>query len=94
MKAFILNNKNIVAANNVAYLSYESGKLDVADEYVNRALLIDPSDINTLDTAAAIKTASGEIQAAVDLLMHLYTLSGDAQYKVKAQELEKNNFGG
>jgi len=64
-KALLINPKNFIALNNLAYFSLESGQLDKAEDYGKKALALKPSLPDVLDTVARIYLAKKDYPQAV-----------------------------
>jgi len=67
-KALVINPKNFIALNNLAFFSLEDKQLDKAEDYSQRALALKPNMPDVLDTVASVFSAKKDYSTAVTYL--------------------------
>ncbi|GAA0304254.1 PEP-CTERM system TPR-repeat protein PrsT [Psychrosphaera haliotis] len=74
---------NITALNNIAYLLSNEGKFEQALIYANKAVALNTSNANTLDTLGMIYFKNGDIKKAHEKLKTAYNLAPTNQSVIK-----------
>lgn len=85
---------NLIAANNYAWLLFESGNLDKAENVARSALTIDAGVPAILDTLARVVEAKGNTKEALDLMARAYLLDESTEISIHYADLliKNGNF--
>ena len=76
-QALTVNEGNSVAHNNVAFLYMESKQLDKAKQHAEKALALQPENIDVLDTLGKILLLQGDAKTALKHLSNAVSVSND-----------------